>query len=222
MAPTTKKKPHIDLATPPAEFKLEYYSSAQAQIFFDDILIDELVNIQYTLATNRRPLYGYGSSKFDVMADGNELIQGTFTINYIEANYINIIAQVIIDKRAGLEQQYPMMERVARIAGSIDKLSEPELQAVVNSIRGLSNKEFIDFAVLYKQLIKESGENLLASVTSSFPFDIWLVLGEYSDDAATSTTRVLRDVYLTGQSQVIESSGSPIQEVYSFYAREMT
>jgi len=204
---------------------LEYFTGSQASIYFDDYLIDEVVSIEYSLVTNRRPLYGYGSMVFDTVADGNTLVQGSFVINYVEANYVNIIAQAIKDRKDRLNKEPPPLARFGFGDQSVDGLTDEQLQDVVNQIRGMSNADFIGFADFYKKDAanrKGTDQSKLPTTTAShMPFDIWVGVGDDRETAGHITTRQLKEVYLIGQSHAIRSNGQPIQEAYSFIAREI-
>jgi len=53
------------------------------------------------------------------------------------------------------------------------------------------------------------------------PIDIWIVYGDMNRPSANHTVKKLLDVSFTGQSQVIEVSGEPTYETYSFMARNI-
>jgi hypothetical protein len=53
------------------------------------------------------------------------------------------------------------------------------------------------------------------------PIDIWIVYGDMNRPAANHTVKKLLDVSFTGQSQVIEVSGEPTYEQYTFIARNL-
>lgn len=93
------KAPQANKSSRPAPYTPQYYSGSQAQIYFNDVLIDEISNIQYTTITNKTPIYGYASELFDTIAAGNLIVQGSFTINYIEAGYLPIIAMAMLERK---------------------------------------------------------------------------------------------------------------------------
>lgn len=93
------KTSQTDKSRRPAQYTTQYFSGSQAQIYFNDVLIDEISNIQYTTITNKAPIYGYASELFDTLAAGNLIIQGSFTINYIEAGYLPIIAMAMLERK---------------------------------------------------------------------------------------------------------------------------
>jgi hypothetical protein len=50
-------------------------------------------------------------------------------------------------------------------------------------------------------------------------FDMYVVFGNYASPGANHTVQKIIDVRLTTQSKVVEITGEPIQEQYSFIAR---
>lgn len=70
------------------EKKERYFSSIDAEIYFGDYYIDEIITIQYSVSQNTLPLYGYNSYTFDDVAQGNRIIQGSFVINFTSAGYL--------------------------------------------------------------------------------------------------------------------------------------
>ncbi|MCY7866111.1 hypothetical protein P8918_13530 [Bacillus spizizenii] len=65
-----------------------YFSSMDAEIYFSDYYVDEIVHIQYQVAQNNLPLYGYNSYVYDEVALGNRIIQGSFAINFTSPGYL--------------------------------------------------------------------------------------------------------------------------------------
>ena len=219
-----------------ARYTPQYYSGAQAQIYFGDILIDEIVQFQYTTATNKMPIYGYASELFDTVASGNLLVQGSFVINFVEAGYLAIIAAAIADRSFG-RKAIGRRSYEKRNAATGEVLSETLRETSIltpgsylgnqalNQVRGLGNKEF---RALARELnVNKIGQNNKplgeAGHTTRFdlmaPFDIYAIFGDYTDPNADHTVRKLKNVYLTGQGQTITVSGEPVGEMYNFIAR---
>lgn len=65
-----------------------YYSGNDVSIYIGDTYIDEAVNIQYQLAENVLPLYGYARHSFKEIARGTRVVQGTFTLNFTDPDEI--------------------------------------------------------------------------------------------------------------------------------------
>lgn len=84
-----RHRPHIaNTSNSRGEGYVQYYSSLDADILFGGIFIDEVVNITWQVQQNAMPIFGYNSYTFDDIAVGSRLIQGQFTVNFIEANYL--------------------------------------------------------------------------------------------------------------------------------------
>ncbi|MGN0357148.1 MAG: hypothetical protein ACI4E0_04930 [Blautia sp.] len=68
-----------------------YYSGTDARIYFGDIWVDEIVEIEFGLQEQVAPIYGYGSYTWDVVARGNRVVVGQFAINFKEVGYLQTI-----------------------------------------------------------------------------------------------------------------------------------
>lgn len=54
------------------------------------------------------------------------------------------------------------------------------------------------------------------------PFDIYIAFGDYvADDNIHHTVQKLKDVYIVGTSKQVAIDGLPIQEAYSFFAKDL-
>lgn len=73
----------------------KYYSSLDADILFGGVFIDEVTNLNFAVQQNALPIFGYNSYTFDDIALGSRLVQGTFSINFTEANYLARVQQVM-------------------------------------------------------------------------------------------------------------------------------
>ena len=71
--------------------KKRYYSSTDAVVSFKGVKLEEVCTIQWTVNEPKQPLFGYNSYTFDEVATGARIIQGSFVINFIIPNYLNLI-----------------------------------------------------------------------------------------------------------------------------------
>ena len=91
-----RHRPHIsNTSNSRGEGYVQYYSSLDADILFGGIFIDEVVNISWQVQQNAMPIFGYNSYTFDDIAVGSRLVQGSFTINFTEANYLTRVLQTM-------------------------------------------------------------------------------------------------------------------------------
>ncbi|MEI4281674.1 hypothetical protein [Tetragenococcus halophilus] len=69
----------------------EYFSGANAKVWFGDIWVDQLSSIQFSLVENVQPIFGFNSYTFDRVAHGNRYVQGQFSINFTKNGYLQSI-----------------------------------------------------------------------------------------------------------------------------------
>ena len=103
-----------------------YYSSLDAEIYFSDYYVDEIVHIQYTIAQNAMPLFGYNSYVYDEVALGNRIIQGTFTINFTSPGYLFGLLDIIKQDSAAYENK----QDVNKEAEGTQEEEEPEEEPI--------------------------------------------------------------------------------------------
>jgi hypothetical protein len=78
---------------------------------------------------------------------------------------------------------------------------------------------------LFSKNIREGEEITKESLYSHrrldqyLPIDIWISYGDLEYENSNHTSKKLLDVSFLGQSQIIETSGQPIIESYTFIAR---
>lgn len=91
-----RHRPHIsNTSNSRGEGYTQYYSSLDADILFGGIFIDEVVNISWQVQQNAMPIFGYNSYTFDDIAVGSRLVQGSFTVNFTEANYLSRVLKTM-------------------------------------------------------------------------------------------------------------------------------
>ena len=73
--------------------KKRWYSSINAQIYFNEVLINELIQIQWTEMENLLPIFGYNSYVWDEIACGSRICQGMFAINFIIPDYLHRVLE---------------------------------------------------------------------------------------------------------------------------------
>lgn len=218
-------------------FKTFYYSGSQAEIYFHDVFIDEMTSLQFSTVTNRTPIYGYASQLFDTVANGNLLIRGSFAINFVQAQYLNIIALMIKEGsgfvRGELGQSgspnTPVIDAgynaFLPFKGAVTEYKE---MTAVKNLSTLSKEEWMALGPLTRNESiaqrnkSEFQTHVFVDRFDKIPkFDIFAIFGDYRNPEAQHTVRKIKDVYLVGQAQSVISNGEPIQEVYEFIARDI-
>lgn len=66
-----------------------YFSGANVTIKLNNNHTLECAGISFNLSNSAQPAYGYASQEFDMVLPGRKLLQGSFVVNYTEANYLS-------------------------------------------------------------------------------------------------------------------------------------
>jgi len=224
--------------------RFDFYSGSQISIWFGNILIDDINSIQWVRSQSKMPIYGYASQLFDAVADGVVIIQGSFSINFRQQGYIPAVLDNIITiyknlaptdptgKRQFDQTKWPQYKDMIALHlrnGTFGPQTMAEIQELGNS------QNFFELAKVYEDTIwgtygqadsAKEVSDVKQSIDIPGGFNILITYGNPShNDAKTlkdhmqSTTKSLVGVHLMGESQLIQVGGQPIQEQYSFIAR---
>lgn len=81
-------------------FPSEYFSGANISVYFDDIWVDEVQSITFSLQENVQPIHGYASYTADAFAHGSRTVQGQLAVNFKAPHYIiSTIRELELRKR---------------------------------------------------------------------------------------------------------------------------
>lgn len=229
-------------------FTSEYFSGCNMLLYFGDIVIDEIVAIQFEIQEKVAPIYGYSSYNYDKMVHGSRLITGQFKINFVESGYLQGVMKSIFEQNNG--SRASLFNGDIAIGRATEKIRIENLssKAFIDKIKNATSAEIQEEAELYERAIwsqNASGTNTERSVlerqqfvpsknkqsfnrvfnNNDVGFDILIHYGPGFESDATSmgvntSIETLNDVHITGCSKVIDPSGQPIQELYSFMARD--
>lgn len=214
-------------------FPPEYFSGSNIHIFFDDIYIDEIINMQFSMREKVQPVYGYNSYTYDDMLRGNRIVQGAFRINFKKVNYIRSAIESIMDSGRDASENFPGVN-----PGDIEAKKNKLYQY---SKEGWSS-QFEELSEEFKKAIWLNSENTSAYINNNTPsfdfggeFNIIIKYGPYDkprprytneilyrENVSNGTIIKLEDVNLTSVSQTIEPSGRPVGEDYSFIAKDIS
>lgn len=165
-----------------------YYSTVDAELFFGNIYIDEVTEIQWTLTQNTLPLFGYNSYCFDDIALGTRMVQGQFAINYTKANFLGVLQSSSGFAEIARRQYGKDYAETSYFSDYRKRLNLPQW-----------DKGF-DLVVGYGYHQTEVGK-VRENETSSFA--------------------VIDCCQITGSSQRLSYIGEPVQEIYTFIARDI-
>lgn len=228
-------------------FSEEYFAGADVRIYLGKTWVDEIIGLNFTLQENAAPIFGYASYTYDKMAVGSRQIQGSFRINFKESYYLHAITNRLDEE---LESVYNANTNVAgtQVWVNSNGISPEHLTSAVEGDE--FEKLALDFERSLWGSIDTASENANGTMngrtinrgSSSFfaqqdgrpnlakhGFNIVILYGPYTQtydpalpkESVATTAHTLTGVYLTGVSQVIDGSGQPIYEDYTFIAKDL-
>ena len=229
-----RRTPTLDLS----EAK-RYYSSIDADIYFGEIYIDEIVNIQFVVQQNAMPLYGYNSFVFDDMALGNRIVSGSFVINFTAPRYLF----ALLDELSSLEgsaRTEPLLVNWAKKMG-VEVTWDPEAQEIiienerfkVGEIPGtrFDSEASLHYVENEERLLQAIGRGGVAEHRRSWAngplwrktFDIDIAYGVRSNGERRPKAKdmIIKDVYIVSCAQQFDINGEPIYEQYQFVGRDI-
>ena len=221
-------------------FPEEYFTGCDITVYFGDVWVDEIVNLEFSLTEAVRPIYGYASRTADTFARGTRIVVGRFSIAFREAGYLNAVMGHLA--QAGKENAKP---REAYILAN-----KPEPDWIANS------RETIDEYMTRKGLnpgqVKSYEQELWGREFSTDKdrryrtyfyddrqtlghqdrllrdgFDIYITYGALHEQlrqgqaTANTTVKAIRGIHINAVHTVHDASGNPIQEVYEFIAKDL-
>ncbi len=157
-------------------YNLQYYTGSQASLYIGDVLVDEVINFQYSVHQTKAPIYGYASQLFDAVAPGQVLVQGSFSVNFIEAGYLWLVLNRYkrfenrVDKALsviGVKNSVPIKNSPfskTQSGGDINTfLSHNNIQKIINGQASTDEK-----TALYRNLASYATLNTVADSESAF------------------------------------------------------
>ena len=223
------------------ELNTEYFSGSQASIFIGELWVDDIVDWQCSVGSNSMPIYGYGDTFWSHAAQGRIMVQGSFTINFREPNYLFAILEHYRKKNEG---SYPFLE-AKRFKEGLDK----DGQSIKNPIGPYDFDSSYNDAITKRQMledffnkkkkdsdgkeqtIKGRLDSLLpnSTVTSdqsgaynpfAIPaFNIKIGYGSVINEDTIGEQII--DVKLVGRGRLISANGEALKESYSFFAKNL-
>lgn len=215
----------------------EYFSGSQASIFIGDVWVDEIIDWQCSLGANAVPIYGYGDTWFSHAAQGRVIVQGSFTINFKEPNYLfAVLARyqryldvnkkgiegfgVATAKRGAQEAEDSGRDRnpYASDPYSLQEITYIDKRQALDNF--FANGEAGNAA---SKLFKSSRvSNLDPRLVNDFAhplFDIKIGYGTVLDQNTIGEQIV--GIKLIGKGKTIMANGEPLKESYSFFAKTL-
>jgi hypothetical protein len=222
-------------------FRSDYFSGADVRIYFGDIWIDEVTSLQFTLQEQVAPIFGYASYTWDKVARGSRYIQGAFSINFKESYYLQQVMNSLTsemgstdDASSGFSQE--TWKSGLDIDALVKQVDNDNFDTIADEFeKSLWGGGMLDTQVankpkttfFYSNSPNSSGSEIVGlnqKALLDHGFNIIISYGPMNEAggmSASETTHTLVGVQLTGVSQVIGGDGQPVQEQYTFIAKDL-
>lgn len=223
----------------------QYYSGSDVRVYFGDTWVDEIVEVNFSLQEQLAPIYGYGSYTFDAAARGNRIVVGEFVVNFKEVGYLHTVLDWLSSEMKNSNEWFSLSEfnmnrtdskgtvigknynlPAERVIKNFNVLSE-QLEASIWGSKSSGKK----LATFTNERTKDSyfygtRNNENNQLMRDHGFNVLITYGGACEGGRTSdsyrTAQSIVGVQLTGLSQRVDPSGNPVQEVYSFIAKDIT
>lgn len=208
------------------EINKEYFSGSQASIFIGDVWVDEIIDWQLSYGVPATPIYGYGDTFFSHAAQGRVLVQGNFTINFREPNYL----LAILERYQYQKNLYLDNNKYGFSVGDAERRTPYTPEEKIQEMTYLDKRSALDafFAGDNKQttaasiLTSSSLSTLDPRLVNDYArplFDIKIGYGTVLDKDTIGEQIV--GVKIIGKGKTIMANGEPVKESYSFFAKNL-
>jgi len=204
-----------------------YFGGNQCRLYFDGVYVGEVPYLEFSLSNNKAPIYSYNSTYYKIVAKGNVLVQGNFSVNLTDRGYISDIMSHIKSNKLSSDTQ-DTTDAITSIRG----LSPHDVISYMDTCTGAKKEGLITaLTELYWGTVKTKGGRVpwvrpdeLDMVNNKMDydgFDIVMVYGVPMGHDKRFTIKQINDVHITGESLVNDTSGQPIMQQFSFFARKI-
>jgi uncharacterized protein YggL (DUF469 family) len=221
-------------------FGSEYFSGANVGVYFGDVLVDQIKDLQFNLQEQVIPIFGYGSYTYDAVAKGQRLINGSFDIYFREAGYLKLILDRIEVELGGAGKTNPFKYDTVP--------EETTIEHILEELSSKSGDDFDKLASNYEKAIWGELDNdeiytddggkkpyfiplnyTGNSKVTSGGFDILISYGpearrqkkNLGELSAKTTVQSINGVHITSVELIVNERGEPIFERYTFMARDI-
>ncbi len=216
----------------------KYYTPCNVGLYIGGYKLSDAFRVDWDAKDSKTPLYGWADETFQVVTNGRKIITGRLVINYRYPGYLASAIDMFNFQRPAthLPNDIANEEQELKEFLSLSSTERIKFLAKVSARNYGDNKlgeqasgmaratTFGAFRVPLKSM-----PDGLEAYKQKRPFDIFITYGDIEKEDHIETT--IKDAYIVGQSQVISasatgggdvsSSGSPIYEIYSFFAKEI-
>lgn len=227
----TRQVNYIRQHTESQYFPEEFFSGADVVIYFGDVWVADLTGFNFSLTETIKPVFGYASHTWDAVKRGIRIINGQFRIAFKDSGYLFTILDKIAEAKERAVPDLAHMFSGMQLAG----WQANALRTIEADISAASQYETTVWTEPFQPELKEKrkrrpffDKNLKLN---KYGFDIYISYGPLPYDVAeqgnipaftgyNNTVSAIRNVQITGCSQILDASGKPVEEMYIFIAQD--
>jgi len=211
-----------------------YYTPCNVGIYIGGYKVSDAFRVDWDAKDSKTPLYGWADDTFSAVTNGRKIITGRLVINYRYPGYLASAISVFNTQKGSGRLPKDKAEKQQELKEFISLSSTERIKFLAKvSAKDYGDNELGELARVsprgqFKTSLGEMPDGLEA-YKQKRSFDIFITYGDIEKEDHIETT--IKDAYIVGQSQVISasatgggdvsSSGSPIYEIYSFFAKEI-
>ncbi len=192
------------------EYHQHYFSGNQCRIYMDGIYASDALYIEYSIATNKAPIYSYNDTRFKVMAEGTRLVQGSIHMNMTNRNKLMKLGDRI-------QARTP--------APPTTTVDTRPLRGDASIMRYMSVATDVDKeAVMAKYTAAYWGAT--EEPTTLLPYDwgalnVVMIFGVPGTMENRYNIKEINDLHITGEAMVVQDGAGNIILQYPFFARDI-
>jgi hypothetical protein len=76
------------------KYMSDHYTGTNVSIFIGNQLLTQCMGITFSENQSKRPIYGYNSTYYDAVANGQYICQGQIFVNFVRSNYLSHVLQM--------------------------------------------------------------------------------------------------------------------------------
>ena len=205
--------------------------------------------VSYNMQHSKKPVYGYSSVYFDAIAQGQVIVEGQFSINFSYNDPITDALNKSEGREPISQEEKDELWKARmdvdttddNVLNSYMKLNNPEdVKRVKDTYFEAKNVSTDNDSYEREQYARaderyrfENNARATSYISSlkniskyTYGFNVDLVYGDFLEEDLEEEYNLfrlitLKGVQVIGQGQTMQVTGQPIQEVYSFIAKEL-
>ena len=200
----------------------DFYCGANVRLYLGGRWVTDIVTIEWAESNSKAPLYGYASTEYDTVMEGQFLVQGKFTIAFRQFGYLDTLlrSNFAPDTSALTSDNVDSDAFNAATAEALVKLPLTDFQRRTEALQARYWNAYQD----------PSTRSVRMPRVDKLPggYSISLMYGTLPDEESAGfdhslnfTMRTLVDVHFTGSGQLVAPTGDPIAEYYTFFAKDV-